>query len=210
MASDHTTILAVGLALGLFLLLVLALLLFIFLGFRNLQSELSSSKFSEHVLEQNLAKYTAAGKRELPQHGDVSTDDLSDAAVKYWGSWNTFRLTRSSPHECPDTMDRIENLISPKSRLLPHTRGEDFTIFPNPHHYTAAEIFKLLQNPTTRDDIMTHIICSVVEKYTSLTPVWDVAAYSLLPFDKLDIIDLCHLRSRLLGTYCKFDSNNIF
>jgi len=206
MASDHTTILAVGLALGLFLLLVLALLLFVF---RKLQSNLSSSKFSEVALEGKLAEYTAAGKRELPRNGDVCTNDLSDAAVKYWASWDTLRLTRSSPDECPDTMERIENLISPKSRLLPITGGEDFTIFPNPHHYTAAEIFKLLQNPTTRDEIMTHIICSVVEKYTSLTPVWDVAVYSLLPFDGCNVIDLYHLRSRLRGAHCKFDSNNI-
>lgn len=202
MGSDHTTILVVGLTLGLLLLIVLAVLLLAVVGYRNLQLKLSFSKFSEHALEQDLAKYTEAGKKKLPVKFDHAADyELKNAAFKYWFHLDDLHLRT---RDCPDTVDRIENFIFPKSRLLPRTRGEDFTIFPNPHHYTAAEIFKLFQNHNTRGLIMTHIMASVLEKYIMLTPVGDVCVYSLLPFAATDIQDLYHLRVRLRGANCKY------
>lgn len=210
MASNHTKTLVVGLILGLALLLVLVFLLFVFVRYRHLQSELSSSKLGQLGLKQTLAKYTEAGKKELPRLGDVGSVEISAAASQYYVSMNMLQLTFHAPAECPDTLDRIENIIFPKSRSLPLTHGEDFTIFPNPHHYTAAEIFKLLQNRVTRGTIASHIIYSVLEKYTVLTPVRDVAAYSLLPFRPNDIIDLYNLRSRLRGVECKFNRHSCF
>lgn len=215
MASNHTTILVLGLTLGLVLLLILPFLLFVFVGYRNLQSELSSSKFSERALEQSLARYTEAGKRELVplgrsiRLGDISTHDLRNAAEEYWFFRRDLGLATWGPDECPDTIDRIENIIFPKSRPLPLIYGEDFSLFPNPHHYSAAEIFKLLQNRVTRESIMCHIIGSVLDRYTTLTPVADVATYSLLPFSAIDIMDLYHLRCRLLGADCKSTDTTI-
>ncbi|KAG9236515.1 hypothetical protein BJ875DRAFT_525303 [Amylocarpus encephaloides] len=194
MTSDKTTTLVVGLTLGLTLLLVLALA-FCFVVHRR---RFFPSKAHVSFLEHNLASYTEAGKKVVSQLGTYKLSSLKDASPHYEVQCILLRFMDDSPTECPDTVDRIEKALfqnMPRGHLV----TEDFTIFPNPHHYTAAEIFNYLQNPYSRQEIATHIVLSVLERYTSLSPSRTIAESSLLPFKCPDIIDLYNLRSRLHG-----------
>ncbi|KAH9222388.1 hypothetical protein DL95DRAFT_381215 [Leptodontidium sp. 2 PMI_412] len=185
MASKTTLALAIALPLALLCLGSVALLF----RYRDQRNKAFISRFELEEAQKQLSAFPAANN---PNPLVFSRDELISA---YWGfsvALDHYVYKWALPDEPPipgkHSAARIEALLFPE---LPHLmtidEGTDRRLFPNPHHYTADDICSALGDRKTRNNMLVHILMSIILKDVSLE---GPPTLSLLPFEWKDIRDL--------------------
>jgi hypothetical protein len=192
-------------------LLPLLLLLIVLLGILLLRStQLRASdlvgiqwlKGKCAELEQQLAAFPKAWRGNQQESGFLRRE-VSDPYLDFQGTLNSWARKWIGNADSGDLSNesaaRIEALLFPEPPpTLPRLSDRDMRVFPNPHHYTSAEIYTLLKkNDLKRRDICQQIMSSIILHAISIEG--GDPLQSLLPLGANDIVGLAELKTLIRG-----------